>query len=199
MPTEGERGPALGGGGFDALEESLSGVGEDGIAAMDEEELAVDTQFGNLNLHQLAALQLIADCESGDECDAVAHGDESLDGIEAGEFDVHVEGRLVLFKKGDDTAAERRDHVMGDEVFGSEIAEGHFLLAREGVARINDEDDGVGVNADGFELRIFGRKGHDAEFDSAAEDVVRDLAGEGALHHDTDVRALAAEGVEDGQ
>lgn len=50
------------------------------------------------------------------------------------------------------------------------------------MARIDDENHGVGVDADGFELRIFRREGYDAELDIAAEDMLGDFAGERALH-----------------
>src|SRR6185312_9643051 len=111
VAAEGEGRSAFGGGGFHTFKERLGSVGEHGVAAVNEEKLAVDAQLRHLDLHQFAAFDLIVDGESGDERDPVAHSDESLDGFEAGQFDVHVERGLVLLKKRDNTAAERRDDV----------------------------------------------------------------------------------------
>jgi hypothetical protein len=86
-----------------------------------------------------------------------------------------------------------------DEIFGAKFTKCDFFLAREGMTRVHDEDDRVGIDADGFELRIFRWEGYDAELDVAAEDVLGDAAGESSLSHNRDIRALVAEAVEHGQ
>lgn len=199
MAAEGEGRSAFGGSSFHTFKERLGSVGEHCVAPVDEEKLAVDAQLRHLDLHQFATFDLIVDGESGDERDPVAHGDESLDGFEAGQLDVHVERGLVLLKKRDDAAAERRNNVVSDEIFRSQIAEGDFLLARKRVSRIHDEDDRICVDADGFELRVFRLEGHDAQLDGAPEDLLGNAAGQRSLHHNADMRALASENIQDGQ
>ncbi len=199
VPAKSEGCSPLGGDGLDAFEKRLGGARERCVAAVDEQQLALDSQLRHVYLYEIASRELFANSEAGDKSDSVAHGDEALDGFEAGQFHIDVERSLVLREERDDAAPERGDDIVGDEIFGAEIAECDFLLAREGVPRIHDEDDGVCVDADRFELRIFRREGYDSELDIAAEDMLGDFAGEGALYQDRDMRALAAKAVEHGQ
>jgi hypothetical protein len=191
---------SVGGGvGLDDLEEGERGVGEAGLAAVDEAEFALDLKLLDTDADEGAGGELVFDGEAGDEGDAVAHLDEAFDGIEGGEFDSHVERGFVAAEGLDDLLALGRGDIVRDEVLGTELADGDFAGAGEGVLRVDDESELVAVDDDRLDLGIVGFEGEDADFDGVEEDFVGDAAGESALDGDFDVRVLAAVFVEQRQ
>lgn len=199
LGVEGEGLATVGGKLADNGEEGLAGVREGGLGAVDEPEAALDFELRNGDLDEFAALEFGLDGETGDEGDAVAEGDEALDGFEAGEFDAHVEGSLVASEGFDDALAEGGGDDVGDKVLLTEFADGEAFASGERMAGGDDEGHRVGIDGDGVEAVAFGAEGEDAEFSGALQKLLGDGAGEGALDHDVDVGMNAPEGVEDGE
>ena len=185
--------------GFDNVKESQAGVGERGAGAMDEPKAAGDFQFGDCDLHQFSAGELGLDGEAGNQRDALAARHEALDGLEAGQLDAHVEGRFVTSKRFDHALAERRCDRVRDEILCAQLADGDLFLIRQGMLRVDDEGDRVGVDGDGVETCVLGAKRKNAELDGSLEELIGDLAGEGSLHGNADLGEITTEFVEDGQ
>ncbi len=91
--------------GFDDGEEVAGGVGERGLAAVDEAELALHLELWDGDGGEGTGGELIFYGEAGNQGDAVAAFDEALDGFEGGEFDLHLQRRAVALKGGDDLLA----------------------------------------------------------------------------------------------
>jgi hypothetical protein len=197
--AKGERMAASGSHGSDNLQKNHPGVGQSCAGTMHEPEAASDFEFGNRDLYELAAGQFRLNRQAGDQGDSIAAGHESLDGFEAGELDAHVQRRLMASKSFDDALAQGRGHRVGDEILRAELANGDLLLFCQRVLRVHDEDDGVGVDGDGAEAGVLGAEGEHAELNGSFEELIGNLAGEGTLNGDADVRVLAPESVEHGQ
>jgi len=86
------------GDGFRHFEEGFRGVGEAGGFAIDQSQFAVQAQFADGDANQFAAGQFVFDADLGEQGYAVAHGDEAFDGLQSGEFDIHVQGGFMAFE-----------------------------------------------------------------------------------------------------
>lgn len=199
LGTKCERVATIGSEGSDHVEKGCSCVGEGRTVAVDQPETASDVQFGDGDLDQFSARQLRLDGEAGNEGNAVAAGDEALDGLEAGKLDTHVEGSLMAGEGFDNALPQRGCDGVGDEVFLAEFANGDLVLFGQRVFRVDDKRDRVGIDGDGMEAGIIGAKGEYAELGGTFEDLVGDLAGEGALDGYAELRVGAAERIEHGK
>lgn len=189
---------ALGKASYDA-EECLTRMRVAGVRAMHEPESPRDLKLRNSDLDQIAARDFGLDGEAGHQSDAVAESDEPLDGLEAGQFDTHIERCLVAGKGFDDLLAQGRGNDVGNKILRAELANGDLLFAREGMSWVDDEGDRIGINSDGAKAFVLRPKRENSEFDGAIEQLVGDLTGQGALHVHSDVRALTTEGIENRQ
>lgn len=180
----------------DNVKESQASVGERGAGAMDEPKAAGDFQFGDCDLHQFSAGELGLDGEAGNQRDALAARHEALDGLEAGQLDAHVEGRLVASKGLDDALAEGRRDGVGDEILGAQLADGDLFLLRQRMFWVDDEGHGVGVDGDGVETCVLRAERKNAELDGALQQLIGDLAGEGSLHGNADLGEITTKVVE---
>ena len=126
---------ALGGDGFGYLEEGAAGVGEGGFFPVDEAELAVEADFSNGDADQFTAGQFALHADFRNQCYAVAHRDEARDGLQGGEFDVHVEGSFVAAEGFDDFFAVGGRDDVGYEDFGAQLADADLFFAGERVIR----------------------------------------------------------------
>ncbi len=166
---------------------------EAGLATMNDTQAPLKRELRNGNPHEAAAGDLRADREAGNERDPAAQLDKALDGFKRGEFDTHVERSFVLLEGLDDLLTEGRGDGVGDEVAGTEIADGNLARAGEGMAGIDDKGQIVAIDDGGGELRVVGAEGEQAELDAVQQHLVRDAAGERALHGDLDAAVSFAE------
>ncbi len=199
LGAKSERMAADGGEGSDDGKESEAGMGVRRAGAMHKPETASDFQFGHGDLHEFATGELRLDGETGHESDAIAARHEAFDGFEAGQLNPHVEGGLVPGKGLDHPLAERRSDGVRDEVLRAQLADGNLLLFGERMFGVDDKGNGVGVDGNGVEARIFRAEGQDAELDGSLEELIGDLAGQRALHSDANLREIATKLVEHGK
>jgi len=183
----------------DHVKESQPGVGERGAGAMHEPKAASDFQFGDCDLYQFSPGELGLDGEARNQRNALAARHEALDGLEAGQLDAHVEGRLVASKGFDHALAERRCDRVRDEILCAQLADGDLFLLRQRMLWVHNEGDGVGVDRDRVETCVLGAERKNAELDSSLEKLIGDLAGKGSLHGNADLGEIPAKFVEHGK
>lgn len=180
---------------LDRGEELDCGVGEVGLATVDETQLALHLQFFDQHADERAAAQFSFDGERGHESDAVAELDEAPDGLKRGQFDADAQGCFVAAKGLKHLCALGRGHVVRDKVFVAEVADGYVSGSSQGVARVDDEGEIIAKDDDGFERAIVWLEAENAYLDGVREHLVCDAAGERALHADHDARVGAAKTV----
>ena len=106
-------------------------------------------QLGHRHANQFPLLEFSLNGQPGYQRHTVAHRHEALDRLQAGQFDAHVQRGLVMLKGLDYLSPQRGGHIMRDKVLRSEIANRHSLLPRQGVPRIYDEGQLIGIDRDG--------------------------------------------------
>src|SRR5260221_11015603 len=107
--------------------------------AVDEAELALELQCADGNADKFSASQFGFDADLGDQRDAVAHGDELFDGLQRGEFEVHVERGFVRLEKLDHFLAVGGGDDVRDKRFGAELADADAWGRGEGMFGRGDE------------------------------------------------------------
>ena len=100
------------------------GVGERGLAAVNQPQHALELKLVNRDAHQFASFEFVGDGQVRHQRHAVAHGHKALDGLDGGQIDAHIERRAVTLKGLNHLAPQRRGDVVGDEVFLAQVVDG---------------------------------------------------------------------------
>src|SRR5579875_3313079 len=150
MPPEAEWRPLLERNQSSAPHERLRSMRQRCTPSMDYQQLPIDFQLRYLHLDELAALQLLAHCQSWDESHPVAHGYESLDGLKARQLHLDVQRRLMRFELSNYSSTKRRDNIMRDKAFRTQIFQRNFTVSCKGVQGADNEHHRVCVNANCF-------------------------------------------------
>ena len=78
-------------------------------------QFAMKAEFAHGHPDQFAAGQFVFHADLGKQRHAVPHGYETLDGLQGGQFDIHVQGCLVTLERLNHLLAIGRRDDMGDE------------------------------------------------------------------------------------
>ena len=188
-----------GGVGLNHFQEGEGGVGELGLTAIDEAELAFDLKLTHADADEGTAGELILHREPRNEGDAIAHFHEAFDGLKRGKLNIHVEWRAMFTEGLNHLLALWRRDIVGDEVECAELADRDLTSLRQRVLWAGDERELIAVDDDGLDLCIFGAKGDDADLDGVHEELILNPAGERALYGDLDAWVLTAVLIEQRQ
>ena len=154
FPLKAVSAAALAGNRLRYFQEGARSVRQAGGLAIDQSQLAVQAQFADRDANQFAVGQFVFHADLRDECDSVAHDHEALDGLQGGEFDVHVQRRFVALESLDHFFAIGRRNVMGDERLGSQLPDADLMRRGQGMAWGNHENQLVQVDHRGTELGL---------------------------------------------
>src|SRR6266478_355821 len=167
-----------------------------------ENELArgelVSVSVKELRLHRTLR-QFILHADLGNERPPVAHADKARDGLQGGQFHVHVQRSLVPAEGFDHLLAVGRRDDVRDEHLGPQLPDADLLLRSERVSRWNHEGQLVQVHDDRAQPRFLRIVGKNAHLDGVAQQVVGNVAAERPLHRDPDHGMEAAELCQHGQ
>ncbi len=86
---------AFQGHGFGYFQECAGGVRQVRVFAVDEAKLSLQLQFAHRDSYQFSSAQFGLDADLRDQRDSMSHGDELLDGLQRGQFQVHVQRGFV--------------------------------------------------------------------------------------------------------
>ncbi len=111
---------------FSYFEKCASGVRESAAFSIDEAQLALQIELFHGDVNQFASGQFTLYTDAWHECDSVPHSNKSLDRLQRGKLDRHVQGRFVTSKCLDDLVAIRRRHDVRDECLGAELTDAHL-------------------------------------------------------------------------
>jgi hypothetical protein len=97
------------------FQESAAGVRKRGLLAMYKPELPLKVQLAHWNADQFSAADFVFHADGRHQGYAITHAHESLNGLQGGQFDVHVEGSFVLPEGFDNFVSIRRTHDVSDK------------------------------------------------------------------------------------
>ena len=106
---------------------------------MDKTQFALEVEFTHRNANQLPAADFIFHADCREKRYSVSHSDKTFDGLQRGKFHIHMKRGLVLPECFDDFVPIRGRHDVGDEGFGSELANTDFGQGGESMSRRNDK------------------------------------------------------------
>ena len=150
--------------------------------------MPLDLQLRHLNMYQFTARQLILHCQPRHQGDSIAHRHKSLDGLQAWQLDIHIQRRLMFLEQIDHPMPQRRDDIVSNKVFRSQIADRHLLLACQWVPRIHHENNGIRVDANQLKLFLRRPKSYDAKLHRSLDNLFGNAAGQSPLHQNADMR-----------
>ena len=125
-------------------------------------------------LDQFAAGQFVFHADRGQQRDPVAHGHEAFDGLQGGQFDVHVQRCLVALECLNHFFAIGRGDDVGDERFRAQLPDADLGFSRQRVRGRHHENQFVQVSDDGVQLRFLRIVSEDAQFRVVAQHVARE-------------------------
>ena len=83
--------------------------------AVDQAQLALEMEVAHRNAHQISSSDLAFDADLGHQRHTFSHAHETLDGLQRGQFHVHMQGSFVAAERLNHLVAIRRGDNVGDE------------------------------------------------------------------------------------
>ena len=143
-------------------------------------------QLANFDFFHPAVLDFPAHAHAGNDSDADAHLDKSLDAFDGGHLDGHVESGAISGKKFDDAASVGRlDDVPNERLF-VKIRDIDFAALGKRMLEGNDQSELVLEDFGGLELGVARDEGNGAEVETVVQDLVRNVARKHAVNADLD-------------
>ncbi len=92
---------------------------------MDQPQYALHFQLVHRDANQVASLQFARNGQVWNQRHAVAHRHKPLDGLDCGQFDAHIQRRAIALKRLNHFPAQRRGHIVRNEVLLAQIVDRH--------------------------------------------------------------------------
>src|SRR6266852_4480590 len=184
FPLEAVVSAALPGELFCDFQEGASGVREGGLLPVDEAQLALKVQLAHRNADQFSATDFILHADRRYQRHTVAHAHKALNGLQGGQLDVHVQGRLVLAEGFDDFVAIGRAYDVSDERLRSQLTDADFVRRSQCMSGGNHKHQLVEIDHRRFQLQFLRIVGEDSDLDVVLKDIIRDGAAQRTTYRD---------------
>src|SRR6187402_716923 len=185
-----------GGVGFHNLQKCHGRVRKRGLLAVDQAQLPLHLELFDHHLHQVSGGELTFHAQTWGYGHTVAHRNEALHSVQGRQLYLNPQRSLVASKGIHHLCALGGGDVMGNEILRTQVADGDGLRGGQRMFWMDDEGESVPVDDDRADLRVFRAKGQDTELDGVRQDLIRDAAGQRAVHSDLDAWVLSAKDVQ---
>ena len=144
----------------------------------------METQIAHRNAHQVSAADLVFHADLGHQRHPIPHAHKTLDGLQRGQFHVHVQGSFVAVEGFDHFIAVGRRHDVGYERLRAQLPDADFARSGQRMARRNHQDQLVQIHHRRLQLRLLRIVRKHSEFHVMLEHIVGNVAAQRTPHRD---------------